>query len=73
MNLLRTPLSIVIAFLVVFLMFFPMTARAQSAPARDYLNTPVNQARFFSLSWAQVEKPQPNPRGFLASPSFAFS
>jgi hypothetical protein len=43
----RTPLSIVLAFLVAFLTLFPTTARAQSAPARDYLNTPVNQARFF--------------------------
>src|SRR5580658_8200098 len=43
----RTPLSIVLAFLVAFLTLFPPTARAQSAPAREYLNTPVNQARFF--------------------------
>ena len=26
---------------------FPIAARAQSAPARDYLNTPVDAARFF--------------------------
>jgi hypothetical protein len=47
MKLPRTPLNIVTAFLVAFLTFFPMLASAQSAPARDYLNTPVNQARFF--------------------------
>ena len=45
MKLLRTPSSIVAAFLVAFLAFSPMTTWAQSA--RDYLNTPVNQARFF--------------------------
>jgi hypothetical protein len=47
MTLPRTPLSIVVAFLVAFLTFSPMTARAQSAAAREYLNSPVNQARFF--------------------------
>ena len=35
------------AFLIAFWMSFPFTARAQGAPAREYLNTPVNQARFF--------------------------
>jgi hypothetical protein len=45
MKLLRTPSSIVAAFLVAFLTFSPTTTWAQSA--RDYLNTPVNQARFF--------------------------
>jgi hypothetical protein len=30
-----------------FVAFSPATTRAQSAPARDYLNTPVNAARFF--------------------------
>jgi hypothetical protein len=47
MKLPRTPLNIVTAFMVAFLTFFPMMACDQSAPARDYLNTPVNQARFF--------------------------
>jgi hypothetical protein len=47
MMLRKTPLSIFTAFLVAFLMFLPITAKAQSAPAREYLNTPVNQARFF--------------------------
>ena len=47
MNLPKTSLSIVIALLMVFLVFFPMLAMAQGAPAREYLNTPVNQARFF--------------------------
>jgi hypothetical protein len=40
-------LSSVAAFIVALLTFFPLIARAQSAPARDYLNTPVDQARFF--------------------------
>ena len=40
-------MNIVTAFLVAFLTFFPMLASAQSAPARDYLNTLVNQTRFF--------------------------
>jgi hypothetical protein len=39
----RTLLSSVVAFVT----FFPVTARAQGPPARDYLNTPVNQIRFF--------------------------
>jgi Putative MetA-pathway of phenol degradation len=47
MTLPRKRLNGVVGFLVVFLTFFPITARSQSAPARDYLNTPVNQARFF--------------------------
>jgi hypothetical protein len=38
---------VVVAFMVAFLSAFPMTARSQGAPAREYLNTPVNQARFF--------------------------
>ena len=32
---------------VVLLTLFPLAARAQTAPARDFLNTPVNAARFF--------------------------
>jgi hypothetical protein len=47
MNLPRTPLNIATAFLVAFLTFFPTLASAQSAPAREFLNTPVNHARFF--------------------------
>jgi hypothetical protein len=43
----RTILSIVVAFVLALSMFLPLTARAQGAPAREYLNTPVNQARFF--------------------------
>jgi hypothetical protein len=40
---LRTSLIIAIAVL----MLFPVAVRAQSAPTRDFLNTPVNAARFF--------------------------
>lgn len=36
-----------LSLFTVLLTFFPMTANAQSAPARDYLNVPVNTARFF--------------------------
>jgi hypothetical protein len=39
----RTSLSIAIALLTLF----PLAVRAQSAPARDFANTPVNAARFF--------------------------
>jgi hypothetical protein len=39
----RTLLSVVVAFAT----FFPVMARAQGPPARDYLNTPIYQARFF--------------------------
>jgi hypothetical protein len=35
------------AILVAAVAFFPVVTKAQSAPARDYLNTPVNAARFF--------------------------
>jgi hypothetical protein len=45
MTLSGTPVRTTIAFLLAF--SAPLTARAQSAPAREYLNTPVNQARFF--------------------------
>jgi hypothetical protein len=48
MKLLRTRSSFAAAIIVAFLTFFlPVMARAQSAAAREYLNTPVNQARFF--------------------------
>jgi hypothetical protein len=52
MKLLKSPigsgLACAVAVLTFFpLMLFPMIAKAQSAPAREYLNTPVNQARFF--------------------------
>jgi hypothetical protein len=43
MNLTRTRLSIAVALLTLF----PVTAKAQSAPAREFVNTPVNAARFF--------------------------
>jgi hypothetical protein len=47
MKLPRTPSSVVAASVFAFMTFFPVMAKAQSAPARDYRNTPVNQARFF--------------------------
>lgn len=40
---LRVPMSIAVGFI----WFFPMTTRAQGPPAREYLNVPVYQARFF--------------------------
>jgi Putative MetA-pathway of phenol degradation len=43
----RTPSSFVAAFIVAFLTCFPVMVRAQSAAAREYLNTPVNTTRFF--------------------------
>lgn len=39
----RTSLSVGVALLALL----PIAVRAQSAPARDFLNTPVNAARFF--------------------------
>ena len=47
LKLVKPPLRICVACVVTAVTFFPATARAQSAPARDYLNTPVNTARFF--------------------------
>jgi hypothetical protein len=45
----RTPLSIVVALVTGALVtLFPVTTRAQGAPAaRDFLNTPVDAVRFF--------------------------
>jgi hypothetical protein len=42
---LRTILSIVLSFVV---MFLPVKMRAQGPPARDYLNTPIYQVRTFA-------------------------
>jgi predicted Na+-dependent transporter len=57
--------SAVIVFLI--LICLPAVARAQSVPAREYLNTPVDEARFFLIyttsatsTAAQSDIPLPN-------------
>jgi hypothetical protein len=53
---------------------FPMTTRAQSVPARDYLNTPVGNARFFlnltnsaAVTGAESDIPVPNNETVVGS------
>jgi hypothetical protein len=66
-----------------FVAFSPATTRAQSAPARDFLNTPVNAARFFldfastTLTTApESDLPLPNNeavrRGLFATILYSF-
>src|ERR1700728_4811814 len=54
--------------------FFPLTVRAQSVPARDYLNTPVDNARFFlnltnsaAVTAAESDVPVPNNETVVGS------
>ena len=62
-----TLLRMVPSIVVSFLWLFPVVTRAQGPPARDYLNTPVNQVRFFGEllgtngeTAAQSDIPLPN-------------
>jgi hypothetical protein len=64
------PIALVIALLVLC----PTPARAQSAPARDYLNTPIDVTRFFltytsstAVTGAESDVPLPNNEALVGS------